>query len=98
MGVLFMALFSFFLSGCERDIDIALIDEAPKLVVEATIENGQPPVVLLTRSLAYFSSVSPQILAGSFVRGAQVSISNGVRIHQLKEYTRMVGGLSLVYY
>lgn len=90
---------AFLITACERDIDLTLKEEAPKLVVEATIENGQPPLVVLTNSLAYFSSISPQILAGSFVHGASVVVGNGSRTHKLKEYsTPLGGGYSLYYY
>jgi hypothetical protein len=86
-------------TGCEKDINFKLIDEAPKLVVEATIENGQPPMVMLTNSLNYFSKISPELLTQSFVRGAEVYVSNGTRTHKLKEYTIPLGGnFSLSYY
>lgn len=91
-------LFSVLLFGCEKDIDIELNSEEPKLVVEATIENGQPPMVVLTRSLDYYAAISPQQLANSFVRGAEVFISNGNRTHKLKEYSTTVGGFTLVHY
>lgn len=87
------------LSGCERDIDFDLKNEEPKLVVEASIENGQPPVVFLSRSLNFFSQISPDILAQSLVHGASVFISNGSKTHQLKEYTAPLGGgYNLSYY
>lgn len=99
---------SFFLSaaivlsllfGCEKDINVTLNDEAPRLVVEATIENGQPPLVLLSRSLSFFSQISPDILSQSQVHGADVFVSNGSRTHKLKEYTAALGGgYSLSYY
>lgn len=85
--------------SCEKDIKIDLKEESAKLVVEATIENGQPPIVFLSRSLNYFSAISPQSLANSIVRGADVFVSNGTRTHKLKEYTTSVGGgFSLSYY
>ncbi|HEV7330005.1 MAG TPA: DUF4249 domain-containing protein [Flavisolibacter sp.] len=93
-----LALFSILLLGCEKDVEIDLIDEEPKLVVEATIENGQPPVVVLSRSVDFYAAISPQTLAGSFVRGADVFISNGTVTHQLKEYSTPVGSFNLVYY
>lgn len=87
------------LSGCEKDINFDLKDEEPKLVVEATIENGQPPVVFLSNSLSFFSQISPQLLANSFVRGAEVTVSNGTKTHKLKEYTTpLIGGYGLSYY
>lgn len=87
------------LLGCEKDINFQLNEEAPKLVVEATIENGQPPLVFLSRSLDFFSQISPQILAQSIVHGADVFVSNGSTTHKLKEYTTPLGGdYSLSYY
>lgn len=85
-------LLSLLFCSCEKDINIDLQEESAKLVVEATIENGQPPVVLLSRSLDYFSAISPQSLANSIVRGADVFVTNGTKTHQLKEYTTPVGG------
>jgi hypothetical protein len=91
-------LLSVGLLGCEKDINIDLNTEEPKLVVEATIENGQPPVVVLSRSLDYYAAVSPQLLANSFVTGAEVFISDGSNTHMLKEYSRSLGGFRLTYY
>jgi hypothetical protein len=44
-------------------------------------------VVILSRSLDYFSKIDPQLLASSFVRNATIDISNGTLTHRLKEYT-----------
>lgn len=94
-AVLLIAL----LTGCEKNIDFALKEEAPKLVVEATIENGQPPVVFLSTSLNYFETLSLPQLAGTFVRGADVRVSNGTVTHKLKEYnTPLGGGYTFTYY
>ena len=90
---------SFLFWGCEKDIDIELKEEGPKLVVEATIENGQPPFVVLTSSLNYFDKISPQLLNASFVHGSDVFVSNGTLTHKLKEYTVSIGqGYNLSYY
>ena len=87
------------LASCERNADLSLHDTSPKLVVEATIENGQVPVVYLSRSLNFYSSVSPDQLASSFVHNAEVYISNGTLTHKLKEYTVPVtGGYNFYYY
>jgi Domain of unknown function (DUF4249) len=87
-----------FFSSCEKEIDLDLNDVDPKLVVEATIENGQPPFVVLTRSLDYFSTVSPEVLEESFVHNAQVEISNGVQKSILKEYSVDSGQVRFYYY
>ena len=87
-----------FLCSCERAVTFDLDDVAPKLVVEATIENGQQPIVILTRSLNFFSTISPDQLANSFVRNAEVYISNGTSTHRLREFEVSLGGYSLYYY
>lgn len=85
--------------GCEKAVDFKLVETAPKLVVEATIENGKPPVVVLSKSLNYFSKISPQLLAESFVHNAIIKISNGSKIHTLKEYAvPLIGNYNLYYY
>jgi hypothetical protein len=73
-------------TSCEKSISFDLDASDPKLVVDATIESGQPPVVILSRSLDYFSEISPQILASSFVHNADIRISNGLVTQTLKEY------------
>ena len=75
-----------FLSSCEKNIDFNLKNAEDVLVVDAQIENGQAPTVVLTKSFDYFSTISPQLLANSFVRNAEVTISNGTLTHKLKEY------------
>jgi hypothetical protein len=88
-----------FITACEKDINFKLKDAEPLLVVDANIENGNAPVVILTKSLDFFSTVDTSLLFNSFVRHATVSISNGVRTHQLKEYgTQLFGTDSLFYY
>jgi Domain of unknown function (DUF4249) len=87
------------LSGCEKNIDFKLDQTEPKLVVEATIENGTAPMVFLTRSFNYFSEITPALLTGSFVHGAVIKVSNGTQTHQLKEYTvPVINGFNLYYY
>jgi Domain of unknown function (DUF4249) len=86
------------LASCERAVDFDINEVEPKLVVEATIENGQPPVVYLSKSLGYFSVVDQNTLSNSFVRNAEVYVSNGTLTHKLKEYTVPVGGGYNFYY
>jgi hypothetical protein len=87
------------LVSCEKKVDLELDAVPPKLVVEATIENVQRPFVVLTKSLAYFSSISLQQVAGSFVHGALVTIATGAQVDTLKEYAvPLAPGFSLYYY
>jgi hypothetical protein len=89
-GILFIS--------CEKTITFRPNDSEPVVVVEASIENGQAPVVILSESLNYFSQITPELLAGSFIRNAEVTISNGSRTHKLKEYKVPVANGYTVYY
>lgn len=87
------------LSGCEKNINLELNQVEPKIVVEATIENGEAPVVVLTKSVAYFSKITPAQLTNNFVHGADIQISNGIKTHTLKEYTvPLFNGYTFSYY
>ena len=86
------------LIGCEKKIDFTLKEQSEKLVVEATIENGQPPMIILSKSVGYFSKITPEILAQTFVHNADVFISNGTLTHKLKEYSRPLGNNIIFYF
>jgi hypothetical protein len=87
------------LYGCEKAIDFKLEESEPKIVIDATIENNQPPIVVLSKSLNYFSKISPSILANSFVHDAEVYISDNASTYKLKEYTVPgAAGYNLYYY
>ncbi len=99
MKYLTLLAFIIFLSSCEKNIDFKLKDAEPLLVVDAQIENGQAPTVALSKSLDFFSAISPQLLTGSFVHNAEVTMSNGTVTHTFKEYTIPLGnGYSISYY
>lgn len=86
-------------SSCEKGVEFKLDEVTPKLVVEATIENGEAPIVYLSKSQAYFSQIDLTVLANSFVRNAEVYVSNGTVTHKLKEYAVPVGaGINFYYY
>ena len=78
---------SLLLSSCEKGVTFDLDESSPKLVVEATIETNQPPLVVLSKSQNFFAQITPDILAASFVRNAEVYVSNGAVTHKLKEYS-----------
>ncbi len=76
----------FIIASCEKTINFDLNEPAPKLVVEATIEYQQPPIVFLSKSLGYFSQIDKATLSKNFARNAEVYVSNGTLTHKLKEY------------
>jgi hypothetical protein len=94
---LFIVFVSFLIS-CEKDINFDLKNADDVLVVDAEIENSQAPIVVLSKSLDFFSKIDPQILANSFVRNADVTISTGNITHKLKEYSLPLGAGYTAYY
>jgi len=96
--IFFLFFLSLLLVGCEKKVDFKLDQSSPKLVVDASIENGEPPIVVLSKSINYFSKISPQLLAESFVHNAVVEISDGVKAQKLKEYGIPLGNGYTIYY
>jgi hypothetical protein len=91
-------LFLFVITACERTIQFSPNDAEAKLVVEATIETDKYPRVYLSRSMNYFSQISIDQLAGSFVRNADIQVSNGSATVHLKEYEAPLIDDYFVYY
>src|SRR5690349_10817907 len=97
--IYFLFLMLIIFSSCEKTIKLKVQDQPSKLVVDASIENDQFPVVVLSTSLNYFSSISAEELAKSFVHDAVITISDGTKISQLKEYSyHDTSGVTLYYY
>ena len=95
---LFFILAFTIVAGCEKAVDIKLKNVDDVLVVDASIENDQPPVVYLSKSFNYFSKISAELLANSFIRNATITISDGTRTVQLKEYALPAGSNTLYVY
>jgi hypothetical protein len=94
----FLVVITLLLFGCEKKVDFTLHDQPDKLVVEGIIENDQPPIVILSKSVGYFSMISADLLNQSFVHGADVFVSNGTLTHKLKEYSRSLGNRVSFYF
>ena len=75
------------LFSCEKAINFNLENSKPLLVVDAEIENNKAPRVVLSNSISYYSQVSADVFAKSFVHDADVSISNGTVTQKLIEYS-----------
>ncbi len=71
------------LTACEKEITVDLPETEPRIVVEASIETGQAPFVLLTRTQKYFAPTSLASIAASFVSEAEVRVNDGVTTHEL---------------
>jgi hypothetical protein len=96
IGFLLVVMITF--SSCEKAISFTPNNAESTVVVEATIENGQPPLVFLSKSLNYFSKIDPDLLMQSFVHNADITVSNGTQTHRLKEYAIPAGNGYAVYY
>ena len=77
MRKLFFIYFLFLLTACEKEIELNLDVSKPELVVDATIENGLPPIVVLSNSLNYFKQINTETISSSYVRNASVIINDG---------------------
>ena len=63
------------LCACQREIDLNLPDYQSKLVIEGTIENGSPAMVMLSKSIPYFSEVNLGTLMNDvLVNGTQARV------------------------
>lgn len=76
-------LMTVLLTACEKDITVDLPTTEPRLVVEGTIETGQPPFIILTRTQSYFAPTSVQSLSDIYVTDGVMTIFDGVTTHTL---------------
>jgi hypothetical protein len=80
-------------SSCQKDIDIKLPAYTEKLVVEASIETGKTAQVLLSMTAPYFGNVDLSDPSRFFVKGAFITITDGLIIDTLKELDPNTGYL-----
>jgi hypothetical protein len=73
----FIPILSLILSSCSTNIDLKLPEGEEKLVVEGHIEPGMPPLILLTKSTAYFASTNINDVSNTFVHNAVIKVSDG---------------------
>lgn len=86
------------LVSCEKDINLVPDATTQKLVVDAEIENGLAPTVILTQSTGYYANLDSSVLNNSFIHNVQLTISNGSKTHLLKENKLPVKGGFVYYY
>ncbi len=63
-----------FLAACEQPYPIEVDVATGKITVEGYIENGLPPLVMVSRSVNYYDTLSSHKLANLFVGNARVII------------------------
>lgn len=85
---LFTAAFLFALFySCTQTIEIKnLPSPKEQIVVEGTIENGEPPFILLTKNSPYFGGISLNDFSKYFVNNANIKVWRNNDTIQLTEY------------
>ncbi len=78
-------------SSCEKEVNINLNTGEAKLVVDGQIETDGYPLVILTKSIGYFSKIDLSTLQNSFVHDAVVTVSDGGNSIKLREYSLDTG-------
>lgn len=93
------AICTLLLISCEKNIDLNLKNTEDVLVVDASIETGGSPIVVLTNSFDYYANLNFEELSKKFVHDAVVTISTGQEKYRLKEYSLSgTNGFGIYYY
>ncbi|MBN9483927.1 MAG: hypothetical protein BGO70_09995 [Bacteroidetes bacterium 43-93] len=85
--IAFFVIVIFTLTSCEKEVKINLPPSEQKVVVDGAIETGLPPYVILTSTISYFSTIDINTLQNSFLHDAVITVSDGNRTINLKEYS-----------
>ncbi len=64
-------------TGCEKEVTIEIPDSEQKIVVEGKIDQGEFPMIILTRSIPYYTVLNEQTLQDMFINDAEVKIHFG---------------------
>jgi len=73
------------IASCSKKIEYKLDPVDPVVIVEGQIEEGVPPIVILTESQGYFDETDINTLFGSFIHDADVRVYDGLQEFQLTE-------------
>ncbi len=73
--IAFISLAMATVSSCSKNIDIDIPAEAEQVVVEGTIENNVPPIVILTKSSKFFDNININDIGAYFIHGAAVKVT-----------------------
>jgi hypothetical protein len=82
------------LTSCSKVVQVTIPPNSQQVVVDGSIQNGVPPIILLSKSQQFFGTVNLNNLGAYFVHGASVKVSgsDGTQI-QLVEFC--LGDLNL---
>lgn len=75
--LLFFTLLGLIFTQCQKEIEVELPDYKQKIVIEGSIENGQPAMVMVTHSVPYFSTMSLETLKNDvLITDAEVTVTD----------------------
>ncbi|MBO4646467.1 MAG: DUF4249 domain-containing protein [Bacteroidales bacterium] len=67
----------FIFLSCQKEIEVDIPDYERKIVIEGSIENGSPAMVLVSKSVRYFSTLDLETLMNDvFIRDAIVTVES----------------------
>jgi hypothetical protein len=84
LTIVFLVSISIF-SSCRKEVKVDIPGYVEKVVVDGSIETGQPPLVLLSKTQNIYSATSLESYLKGFISGAVVTVSNGFVTEQLVE-------------
>lgn len=73
------------LSSCSKEVQIDLPGYQEQIVIDGSIELGQPAIVLLSKSADIYSPTNLEAYLGNFISGAHVVVSDGNTLDTLIE-------------
>jgi hypothetical protein len=82
---IFFLLSIVLLSSCTKNVEVKLPEYKQYLVVEGKVEPGEHPQVLLSWTIPYFGSNNVNNLTDFAVKGAFVTVSDGLTTDTLRE-------------
>ena len=74
-----------FTISCTKEVIIDIPGFEEQLVIDGSIETGQPPFVLISKSKDIYAPTDLQAFFNSFVSGAQLTVSDGTTTYDLEE-------------
>src|SRR5690606_31298848 len=83
--LLFVSIGMVFIFSCRKDVVLELPNYEQKVVVEGSIETGSPALVFLSYSVPYFGEFDFSTPETAFIKGAQVTVTDGSRTETLVE-------------
>jgi len=63
------------LAACSKTVKVNIPPQSQQVVVDGSIENGTPPIILLSESQQFFGTTNLNNLGAYFVHGAKIKIS-----------------------